>query len=136
MQSVVQNLCVACTLQGAHRHTHTHTHQAVTLARSRSIAFMRLPWKYLTLVCCLFSKPSNSKSGSALEQKANFASLKKHNEWISLISKLYIKQKTKIIFSNILRPRTYKINCNIWVNENYAMVQLFHKGTNICFIKM
>ena len=40
---------------------------AVTLARSRSMAFMRLPWKYLTRVCCLFNKPSNSKSGSALQ---------------------------------------------------------------------
>ena len=75
-------LCKTCVLRArcrAHADTPTHTHQAVTLARSRSIAFMRLPWKYLTLVCCLYSKPSNSKSGSALEQKANFASLKKHN---------------------------------------------------------
>ena len=41
--------------------------EEATLALSRSIAFMRLPWKYLTLVCCLFNKPSNSRSGSALE---------------------------------------------------------------------
>ena len=40
---------------------------AATFARSRSMAFMREPWKYLTLVCCLFSRPSNSRSGSALQ---------------------------------------------------------------------
>ncbi len=41
----------------------------LTFALSRSIAFMRDPWKYLTLVCCLFNRPSNSKSGSALHEK-------------------------------------------------------------------
>ena len=42
------------------------TAAAVTFALSRSSAFMRDPWKYLTRVCCLFRRPSNSRSGSAL----------------------------------------------------------------------
>ena len=43
----------------------------VTLDRSRSIAFIREPWKYLTRVCWRLSKPSNSRSGSALKQTLN-----------------------------------------------------------------
>ena len=38
-----------------------------TLALSKSMAFMREPWKYLTLVCWRLSSPSNSRSGSALQ---------------------------------------------------------------------
>ena len=43
-----------------------------TFARSKSIAFMSDPWKYLTLVCCLFKSPSNSKSGSALRKRFDY----------------------------------------------------------------
>ena len=50
-------------------HFETGAPHLLTFALSRSMAFMREPWKYLTLVCCLFSSPSNSKSGSALKQK-------------------------------------------------------------------
>ena len=39
----------------------------VTLDRSKSIAFIREPWKYLTRVCWRLSRPSNSRSGSALK---------------------------------------------------------------------
>ena len=40
-----------------------------TLARSRSPGFIRAPWKYLTWVCLLLRRPSNSRSGSALENR-------------------------------------------------------------------
>ena len=40
-----------------------------TFALSRSTAFISDPWKYFILVCCLFSSPSSSKSGSALGQE-------------------------------------------------------------------
>ena len=43
----------------------------LTLALSRSTAFMSEPWKYLTRVCCRFSRPSNSRSGSALEHHSS-----------------------------------------------------------------
>ena len=43
----------------------------LTLALSRSTAFMSDPWKYLILVCCLFSRPSSSRSGSALRSTHN-----------------------------------------------------------------
>ena len=38
-----------------------------TLARSRSTAFIKDPWKYFILVCWRFKSPSSSRSGSALK---------------------------------------------------------------------
>ena len=43
-----------------------------TFALSRSTAFISDPWKYFILVCCLFSSPSSSKSGSALGQEKSY----------------------------------------------------------------
>ena len=42
-----------------------------TFDLSKSLALISEPWKYLTRVCCRFSKPSNSRSGSALKFKFN-----------------------------------------------------------------
>ena len=41
-----------------------------TLALSRSMALMSEPWKYFTRVCWRLSKPSNSRSGSALKSSS------------------------------------------------------------------
>ena len=48
-----------------------------TFALSKSTAFMRDPWKYLIRVCCLFSRPSSSKSGSALRKGKCLATVDK-----------------------------------------------------------
>ena len=42
-----------------------------TFALSKSMALISEPWKYFTRVCWRLSKPSNSKSGSALKFKVN-----------------------------------------------------------------
>ena len=52
-----------------------------TLALSRSCAFMRLPWKYFTLVCCFLRRPSNSKSGSARWRKTTSTSTSSLSSW-------------------------------------------------------
>ena len=52
----------------------------ITLARSKSIAFINEPWKYFTLVCCLFKRPSNSRSGSDLIGKIDHSKLWSKNE--------------------------------------------------------
>ena len=67
------------------------------------MAFIRDPWKYLTRVCCLFSKPSNSKSGSALQAsyllekeapptKPNYGN--SHGKLEALETKKYLWRKT------------------------------------------
>ena len=58
---------------------------AATFARSRSMAFMRDPWKYLTRVCCLFSRPSNSRSGSALQVRFARRERGTKPNWLMLI---------------------------------------------------
>ena len=68
--------------------------EEITLTLSRSRAFIREPCKYLTLVCCLFKSPSNSKSGSALSKNIQFLILlrniflpvKKHHFNINIFS--------------------------------------------------
>ena len=61
-----------------------------TFALSRSTAFISDPWKYFILVCCLFSSPSSSKSGSALGQEKSYVIPLMQNEMLQC----YLCRKT------------------------------------------
>ena len=61
----------------------------ITFDLSKSIAFISEPWKYLTRVCCRFSKPSNSKSGSALKVRKNLDSYSGYGKCITAIRCCY-----------------------------------------------
>ena len=58
------------------------------------MAFISEPWKYLTWVCCRFSKPSNSKSGSALKVQKNLDSYLKSLLFIVLAYLVFIFWQT------------------------------------------
>ena len=86
-------------------------HLWTTFALSRSMAFMSEPWKYLTRVCCRFSRPSNSRSGSALE----------HHNSDSLAQSNY-STMTLTIFQKC----TQKLDVNVISQEEMSLLQVRH----------
>ena len=86
-------------------------HLWTTFALSRSMAFMSEPWKYLTRVCCRFSRPSNSRSGSALEH---------HNS--DSLSQSNYSTMTLTIFQKC----TQKLDVNVISQEEMSLLQVRH----------
>ena len=83
-----------------------------TCALSKSMALISEPWKYLIRVCWRFSKPSNSRSGSALKFKVNqiFAW---SSQWVCFMTIWQVKYR-KIFLLFVKHPTIWNIDSNLW----------------------
>ena len=82
------------------------------------MAFISEPWKYLTRVCCRFSRPSNSRSGSALEHHSSDSLSQSNFSTMTIFQKLDVNVISQEEMS-LLQVR-HSIKCHRLIEDRFS----------------